>query len=149
MFKKLNVKSTGLGKGQTKGQTKKVETIGSSMTPNDVLQKYGMNAFIELMENINPEWTITPYEDGTGFSVDMGNPTQMVNITEDKFSEYRRCQKLGKFNMLDYFNWEPYTTLTECEWFQIISNYRKYLNEFEGCRIDDNNVTNKINNFKI
>ena len=136
MQEKVNVKSTGLGKGQTKGQTKKVETRGSSMTPYEVLQKYGMNAFIEVMKRISPECTIIPYEDGKSYKVYMegSKPLEfdVVNITEDKFFEYRRCQRLGKFNMLDYLNWEPYTTLTECEWFQIIANYKNYLNEFEG-----------------
>ena len=136
MSTNVNIKSTGLEKGQTKGQTKKVETSGFSMTPNEVLQKYGMNAFIEEMKRICPEWTFIPYEDGKGFSVDMEDSkpleVDVINITEDKFSEYRRCQKLGKFNMLDYLNWEPHTTLTECEWFQIIANYKNYLNEFEG-----------------
>ena len=106
------------------------------MTPNEVLQKYGINAFIEVMKIVSPEWTIIPNQDGKGFEVYMNDtdPLDIVNITADKFCEYRRCQKLGKFNMMDYSNWKPYTTLTECEWCEIITNYDNYLKEFEGKR---------------
>ena len=138
MSKKSNVKSTGLGKNQTNGLKRSGKSGEVSMTPTEVLQKYGLNAFIEVMKLIRPEWTIIPNEDGKGYKVYMPDKepleVDVVNITADKFSEYRRCQKLGKFNMLEYPNWQPYTTLTQCEWYQIIANYDNYLNEFEGKR---------------
>ena len=131
--------STGLKTSeQTKGLKKSVESEKISMTPNEVLQKYGMNAFIEVMKIVAPECTIVPNEDGISYKVYMPgeNPLDIdvVNITADKFCEYRRCQKLGKFNMMDYSNWEPHTILTECEWYEIITNFDKYLKEFEGKR---------------
>lgn len=120
------------------GLNSKEQFIGVSMTPSEVLQKYGIKAFIEVMKIVSPEWTIIPNEDGKGFEVSMNDTDPLdidiVNITADKFCEYRRCQKLGKFNMMDYSNWEAYTTLTECEWYQIITNYDNYLKEFEGNR---------------
>ena len=133
---KLKSQSTGLKtKNQTKGLKKSVESRKISMTPYEVLQKYGMNAFIEVMKYIKPEWTIIPYEDGKGYKIYMPDKepleVDVVNITQEKFSEYRRCQKLGKFNMLEYSNWQPYTFLTKCECYQIIANYDNYLNEFE------------------
>ena len=135
---KIN-ESKGLKTGnQTTGLKKSVESGKISMTPNEVLQNYGMNAFIEVMKIVAPEYTIIPNEDGMSYKVYMPgeNPLDIdvVNITADKFSDYRRCQKLGKFNMLDYSNWKPYTTLTECEWYEIITNYDNYLKEFEGKR---------------
>lgn len=124
---------------QTKGLEKSADSCEVSMTPNEVLQKHGINAFIEVMKKVAPEWTIVPNEDGTGFEVHMNGSDpidiDIVNITADKFSEYRRCQELGYFNMLEYTKWQPFTTLTECEWFQIITNYDNYLKEFKGKRI--------------
>ena len=138
MKKKQNFMSKGHGKVQTKGLKRSVESQGVAMTPYEVLQKYGMNAFIEVMKYIKPEWTIIPYEDGKGYKIYMPDKepleVDVVNITQEKFSEYRRCQKLGKFNMLEYSNWQPYTFLTQCEWYQIITNYDNYLKEFEGKR---------------
>ena len=139
MSKKSNGKSTGLGKNQTKGLKRSDESRYVSMTPAEILEKYGVNAFIEVMKTVQPDWTIIPNEDGNGFKVymnDGNNPLYVdnVTITPAKFFEYRRCQKLGKFNMLEYANWKPYTTLTECEWYQIISNFENYLKEFEGKR---------------
>ena len=130
-------KSTGLKtKNQTTGLKKSVESDKISMTPNEVLQKYGINAFIEVMKIVSPEWTIIPNKDGKGFEVYMNDTypldIDIVNITADKFCEYRRCQKSGRFNMVEYSNWKPYTTLTEDEWYQIITNYDNYLKEFEG-----------------
>lgn len=138
MSKRQNVKSTGLEKNQGKCLKKNGKSGEVSMTPNEVLQKYGLNAFIEVMKYIRPDWTIIPNEDGKSYRVFKPGKAPLdidiVHITEDKFSEYRRCQKLGKFNMLEYNNWQPYTTLTQCEWYQIITNYDNYLNEFEGKR---------------
>lgn len=130
-------KSTGLkNRKQAGGLEKCIKSCEVSMTPNEVLQRYGLNAFIEVMKCIKPEWTIIPDEDGMGYEVYMPDKepleVDVVNITQEKFSEYRRCQKLGKFNMLEYSNWQPYTTLTQCEWYHIITNYDNYLNEFEG-----------------
>lgn len=138
-MKKELIQSTGLKtKNQTKGLKKSVESGKISMTPNEVLQKYGMNAFIEVMKIVAPECTIIPNEDCMSYKVYMPgeNPLDIdiVNITADKFFEYKRCRKLGKFNMLDYSNWKSYTTLTECEWYDIITNYDNYLKEFEGKR---------------
>lgn len=44
-------------------------------------------------------------------------------FTKKLYDEYRRCQNLGYFNMLDYESWKPYTTLTRDEWMFIIQNY--------------------------
>ena len=133
------MKSKGLGKNQTKGLKRSDESRYVSMTPAEILEKYGMNAFIEVMKRVAPECTIIPNEDGNGYQVYMPDKepldVDIVYITATKFSEYRRCQKLGKFNMLEYANWKPYTTLTECEWYQIISNFDNYLYEFEGKRV--------------
>lgn len=68
------------------------------------------------------EFTILPNEDCQGLEEPISD-NEPFNITIDKFSEYRRCQKLGKFNMLEYSKWEPYTSLTEGVWYLIISNY--------------------------
>lgn len=40
---------------------------------------------------------------------------KLVVISPQKFGEYRRCQMLGYFNMLDYQNWKRFTRLTEDE----------------------------------
>lgn len=50
----------------------------------------------------------------------------MIIITHGKFREYRRCQSIGWFNMLDYNSWKPYTSLTQDEWFDIIDRYDYY-----------------------
>lgn len=136
MKKKQNFMSKGHGNVQTKGLKRSVESQGVAMTPYEILERYGMNSFIELMKIVSPEWTIIPQKDGKGFEVFMNDtdPNGVVNITADKFSEYRRCQKSGRFNMVEYSNWKPYTTLTEDEWYQIITNYDNYLKEFEGKR---------------
>lgn len=135
---KKSKKSTGHEENQTRGLNIKGQFCGVSMTPNEVLQKYGMKAFIEVMKRVVPECTIIPNEDGLGYRVLLPGKEPLdidiVNITVDKFCEYKRCQKLGKFNMVDYSKWKPYTTLTECEWYEIITNYDNYLKEFEGKR---------------
>ena len=50
------------------------------------------------MKRISPEWTIIPDEDGKSYRVYMGDSKPLevdeVNITEDKFSEYSRCQHI-------------------------------------------------------
>ena len=110
----------------------------NSMTPAEVLEKFGMNAFIEVMKRIRPDWTILPNEDGKGYQVVMPDHGVLnvdnVNISYEKFEEYKRCQKLGKFNMLEYSSWQPYTILSKCEWFEILSNYEKYEIKFNRKR---------------
>ena len=51
-------------------------------------------------------------------------------ISRQQFDEYRRCQCLGVFNMLDYNSWKHYTTLTKNEWFEIIKEYDTYYDLF-------------------
>ena len=53
-------------------------------------------------------------------------------ITKEKFEEYRRWQRLGFYNMLDYNSWRTHTTLTEDEWFEIVNNYSQYKEQFES-----------------
>lgn len=76
------------------------------------------------------EFTILPNEECQCLEEPISD-NEPFNITIDKFSEYRRCQKLGKFNMLEYSKWEPYTSLTEGELHLIISNYGNYKKNFE------------------
>lgn len=46
-----------------------------------------------------------------------------MEITKEQFEEYRRCQQLGYYNMLDYGSWSRITTLSKSQWISIISNY--------------------------
>ena len=55
-----------------------------------------------------------------------------MEITKEKFNEYRRCQNLGIYNMLDYSSWQPRTFLTKDEWTYIISNYGELFDKFES-----------------
>ena len=57
---------------------------------------------------------------------------KLVVISPQKFGEYRRCQILGYFNMLDYQNWKRFTRLTEDEWWEIIDNYDHYKKMFNN-----------------
>lgn len=53
-------------------------------------------------------------------------------ITKEQFADYRACQGLGAYNMLDYASYavSGLTNLTEEQWFEIIKNYSKYLEEY-------------------
>lgn len=53
-----------------------------------------------------------------------------MKITKEKFQEYISLQNDGMFNMLDYNSYKPYTNLSRQEWFEIISNYSKYKEQF-------------------
>lgn len=48
------------------------------------------------------------------------------DITKEQFAEYKRCQALGLFNMLDYTSWSQYTTLTRDQWGACIMHYKHY-----------------------
>lgn len=55
-----------------------------------------------------------------------------MNITKEKWQDYRRCQKLGYWNMLDYTSYvhAKLTKLTEDEWKEIVKNYSKYVAQY-------------------
>ena len=53
-------------------------------------------------------------------------------ITKEQFEDYLSCQKSGRFNMLDYSSWEPYTNLTNDEWFTIIRNYGELYDKYKN-----------------
>jgi len=54
----------------------------------------------------------------------------MIDITKDKFNEYKQVQMSGEFNMFDPQAREM-TTLTKDEWITIMQDYKK-LNEAWG-----------------
>ena len=49
----------------------------------------------------------------------------MVNITKEKFDEYKRVQMSGEYNMFDPRAREM-TNLTKEEWIIIIKDYKKF-----------------------
>ena len=48
----------------------------------------------------------------------------MIDITEEKFNEYKRVQMSGDFNMFDP-QARAMTTLTKDEWVTIMREYKK------------------------
>lgn len=56
-----------------------------------------------------------------------------MEITKEKFEDYRNCQQLGIYNMLAYSQYvnNGLTNLTKDEWFEIIKNYKEYFNKFK------------------
>lgn len=53
-----------------------------------------------------------------------------MEITKEHFLEYLRCQRIGRYNMLDFNSWEPYTSLPRAYWFEIVYNYSEYHKKF-------------------
>lgn len=53
-----------------------------------------------------------------------------IIITKEHLIEYRRCQGLGLFNMLDYNSWSQFTTLSKDAWYKIIKNYNTYFKKY-------------------
>lgn len=51
---------------------------------------------------------------------------EKITITKEHFLEYLRWQRIGRFNMLDYNSWEPYTGLSRSAWFEIVYHYSDY-----------------------
>ena len=54
-----------------------------------------------------------------------------VEITRDKFSEYRDIQDSGMFNMFDPRAREM-TSLTKNEWIYVLRNYSELKEKYEG-----------------
>ena len=57
--------------------------------------------------------------------------SNIIEITENKFSEYRDIQDSGMFNMFDPRAREM-TSLTKNEWVHIITNYNELKEKFGG-----------------
>lgn len=55
-----------------------------------------------------------------------------MEITKEKWQDYRRCQELGYWNMYDYTSYAQHklTKLTKDEWLEIIKNYSKYAAQY-------------------
>ena len=55
-------------------------------------------------------------------------------ITKRKFEDYRSCQSLGFWNMLDYRSYRNngLTSLTEDEWLEIIKRYSEFAKKFDN-----------------
>ena len=55
-------------------------------------------------------------------------------ITKEKFEDYRGCQSLGFWNMLDYRSYRDngLTSLTKDEWLEIIKHYSEFAKKFNN-----------------
>lgn len=56
---------------------------------------------------------------------------RIMELTKEQFAEYRKCQDIGLFNMLDWESWRYGTTLTEKQWWEAIKNYKYYKQKYK------------------